>query len=76
MELLTFVDTKINTYAQMILDGKDRADDLALGELNLYLALRRTLKGTATMQDVGMMDAINDVLQHEGLIKDGETFYK
>lgn len=76
MELLNFVEDKINEYAQVILTGKDRADDMALGELTFYQALRRTLKGNATMQDIGMMDAINDVLQQKGIVEDDITFYK
>ncbi|MGF7218131.1 hypothetical protein GGR92_004308 [Spirosoma lacussanchae] len=76
MELLEFVENKINEYAQEILTGKDRVDDMALGELLFYQALRRNLKGTATMQDVGMLDAINDVLQQKGIVDDELTFYK
>ncbi len=75
MDLEKFVEDKINNYAQMIIDGKPRADELALGELQFYMALRRMLTNRATSQDVGMLDAINDVLQEKGLVKKGTTFY-
>ncbi len=75
MDLKKFAEDKINSYAQMIIEGKDRADELALGELQFYMALRRTLNNRATSQDVGMLDAINDVLQEKGLVKKGTTFY-
>jgi len=70
-----FVAGKINHYANMIVNNKDKADELAIGELNFYMAFRRMIKGEGTTQDKGMMDAINDVLQHKGLVENGKTFY-
>lgn len=74
-DLRPFVEEKINHYAQTIIDGKDRADDMAMGELHFYMALRRVLKGQARMADVGLMDAINDVMQEKGHISKDVTFY-
>ena len=34
------------------------------------------LKGTATKQDIGLMDAVNDTLQALEIIETNETFYK
>ncbi|MFK7906210.1 MAG: hypothetical protein AB8B69_13845 [Chitinophagales bacterium] len=76
MSLDTFVEEKINHYAQMILDFTDKGDNLALGELNFYIALRRVMKGEGTTQDKGMIDAINDTLQEVGLLDKKKTFYK
>lgn len=76
MDLLNFVEEKINHYANMIAGSKDKADELAIGELYFYVSLRRVLKGNGTTQDLGMMDAINDVLQTKGLLESGKTFYK
>ncbi len=76
MSLETFIEAKINHYAQMIIDFTEKGDDLALGELNFYIALRRVLNGTATTQDKGMVDAINDTLQELGVLDKKKTFYK
>lgn len=69
-----FVETKVNQYAEAIIKGSDKKDAHALGELTFYMAIRRVLKGEATIQDLGMMDAINDTLQEANIIEDGKTF--
>jgi len=75
-ELLQFVEEKINNYANKILTATDKGDDSALGELNVYMALRRVLKGDEErIQDFGMMDAINDTMKKLGIITTGK-FYK
>lgn len=76
MDLKSFVEGKINHYAEMITAGKDKADDLAIGELQFYIALRRIINEKGSAQDIGMMDAINDVLQELRLVEKGKTFYK
>lgn len=40
------------------------------------MALRRIISGKATMQDAGLMDAINDTLQQLGVLEPGKAFYK
>ncbi len=75
MELDSFIEDKLNHYAQTIIDGTDRRDEHALGELYFYIALRRVTSGHGTTQDVGMMDAINDTLEKLGLIEPGKKFY-
>ena len=52
----------------------DKKDAHALGELTFYMAIRRVLKGEATIQDLGMMDAINDTLQEAKIIEESKTF--
>lgn len=74
--LTQFVEEKINHYARMIADYNEKADELAFGQLSFYMALRRVLQDKATTEDKGMMDAVNDVLQHKGLVAKGSTFYK
>ncbi len=74
-ELLQFTEGKINSYAQQILNATDKGDDSALGELSVYMALRRILKNEERrIQDYGMMDAFNDTLKELGIIQDGKFF--
>ena len=70
----SFVEAKINQYAKAILDGSDKRDAHAMGELHFYMALRRILKGDQTIQDIGMIDAVNDTLQEIGIVFEGATF--
>lgn len=76
MGLDQFIEDKINHYAQMIVEHKDKADDLALGELNFYVTLRRVMTGNGSTQDKGMMDAVQDVLKHQGLVEGKAKFYE
>ena len=76
MNLEEFIENKINTYAQDIIDKGDIYDQLSLGEISFYMSLRSVLKGTATKQDIGLMDAVNDTLQALEIIETNETFYK
>jgi hypothetical protein len=69
-----FVEKKINSYAQNIIDGSDKRDAHAMGELKFYMALRRCIKNESTIEDIGMLDAINDVLQETNLMEEGVTF--
>ncbi|MFM8332994.1 MAG: hypothetical protein ACKN9T_15020 [Candidatus Methylumidiphilus sp.] len=76
MSLEAFIEEKLNQYAQKIIDGKAASDELALGELNFYAALRRVASGKATTADLGLFDAINDTLQQLGVLAEGETLTK
>lgn len=76
MNLSDYIETQLNEHAQKIVTRSQRSDEMALGELTFYMALRRVLSGQATMQDMGLMDAINDTLQQLGRVEKGETFYK
>ena len=76
MEITPFIETQINKYAEKIITRGDASDELALGEITFYMALRRVLAGKATLQDTGLMDAINDTLQQLGRLDKGQTFYK
>jgi len=76
MDINSFIEKKIKQYAQSIIDGSDKKDEHALGEMVFYMALRRVISGAVNMQDIGMMDAVNDTLQELGIIEDGKQFYK
>jgi hypothetical protein len=76
MELTNFIETKLNEYAQKIVQGSQKSDELAFGQISFYLSLRRVLSGKATPQDIGLVDAINDTLQELGIVDQGKTFYK
>lgn len=76
MDILAFVEDKINHFGEMIATQRDKADELAMGELLFFLSFRRVLKNQKTAQDIGMMDAINDVLEIKGLVPKGEKFYQ
>ena len=76
MDLNSFIEKKLNHYAQAIIDGSAKVDEHALGEMVFYMALRRVLSQRATIQDIGMMDAINDTLQEKGIVEATKTFYK
>jgi hypothetical protein len=76
MSISDFIEGKINDYAEKIVHHSDKADELAMGELTFYMAMRRVAEGHGTTQDLGMMDAINDTLQELGVLEKGKTFYK
>ncbi|RMQ50595.1 hypothetical protein ALQ04_03808 [Pseudomonas cichorii] len=74
-ELLAFAEESINAAAQAIIDKKSLGlDDIAQGKLSAFLALRRVLQTKGTLQDQGMFDAINDVLQFLEILKSNDTF--
>lgn len=74
MEFMQFIEDKLNAYSDKVKDSSAKGDEYALGEMTFLIALRRVLTGKGTLQDLGMMDAINDVLQKKGIIKEGDTF--
>ena len=74
MELSQFVETKLNKYAERVVASGEQIDEYAFGEISWYLALRLVLVGKGTPQDLGMMDAVNDMLQQKGFIGTGTTF--
>lgn len=76
MEITKFIEEKLNAYAEKIKSGSARTDEHALGEMVFYMALRRVIAGKGTPEDLGMMDAINDVLQNKGIVKEGTLFFK
>ena len=76
MNLNDLIEEKLNHYAQKIVSGGSKTDEMAVGEITFYVALRRVVNKQGTLQDLGMMDAINDTLQTLGLVEEGKTFFK
>lgn len=71
----TFVEGQINQAAQSIVTRKiTRLDDVAFGKLGFYLVMRRAMDGTASSEDLGLLDAIDDSLQALRLLDGDETF--
>ncbi|MCD5984278.1 MULTISPECIES: thioredoxin family protein [Pseudomonas] len=72
---LDWIEERINLAAQSIIDKKTTSlDEAAFGKLGVLLTLRRELNKKATPQDLGMLDAINDVLQTLEVLQTDETF--
>ncbi|MGF6392911.1 hypothetical protein [Pseudomonas plecoglossicida] len=72
-----FIETQINAAAKQIIDKKKTdLDHIAHGKLGYLLSLRRVVDGTATREDLGLHDAVNDVLQQLRLIPEKETYLK
>ncbi|MFI7855448.1 MULTISPECIES: hypothetical protein [Pseudomonas] len=72
-----FLEAQINGAAKQIFDKqKADLDHIAFGKLSFLLSLRRVVDGTATREDLGMHDAVNDVLQTLGLIDSKSTYLK
>ena len=76
MDLDDFISDKLQHYGKTIRETDGDAEDHALGEVSFYAALRRYRAGRPTMQDLGMLDAVNDTIQELGILKSGQTFYK
>jgi len=72
--LLDHIETQINRSAQHLIDKGDKQDSVSYGKLTAYLAIRRALSKEATLEDIGLLDAFNDTLQHLGLIDSNATF--
>lgn len=76
MDLTNFIEERLKKLAQRIIDGGESRDEVALGEMTFFMALRRVMSGKATPQDIGTMDAINDTLQELGIIDKKTVFFK
>ena len=76
MDLSKYIEEKLNAYAEKIKMGSAKVDEHALGEIRFYMAFRRVLERRASPEDLGLMDAINDLLQAKGILGTGGTFLK
>ncbi|HFL2190356.1 TPA: hypothetical protein ACG3DQ_005449 [Pseudomonas putida] len=78
MDKATFsdvVEAQINSAAKQIVDKTNiELDHLANGKLGYLLSVRRILDGKATKEDLGLHDAINDVLQQLGIVEAKKTY--
>ena len=81
-EFNDFLDRKIESYAQGILNRDNRGDRSALGELDFYITLRneflhdesKNIYDRASLRTKGLFDAMNDTLIEIGLVKKGSHF--
>lgn len=69
-----YLDTKINECSKMIIAHGDKADEYALGKINVLMSFRRQATNNDTMYDKGAIDAVNDVLSDLGYVGKGKIF--
>ncbi|MDU9402949.1 hypothetical protein RTH46_10665 [Pseudomonas sp. zfem004] len=72
-ELDKFVQVKIDEKANIILDERVKHDDAAFGELKIYFCVRRIMNGKASMEDIGVLHAVNDLIQAMGILSPNES---
>lgn len=76
MNLVNYIEEKINDHAESIIKSGTNIGEFAKGKVEFYIALRKVITKDATPKDIGLMDAINDILQLKGIVDKGTTFYK
>ncbi|WP_025424396.1 hypothetical protein [Sodalis praecaptivus] len=74
--LKEFIERQINTAAQRIIDKGNKLDEVSSGKVDFFIALRSALNGDLDKRELGLLNAINDTLQHLQLIDSKKTFYK
>ena len=75
--LKKYTNDNLHEYAKKISDEtSQKIDEHSLGKVKFFFALRRILDGKANFEDIGLMDAINDILQELGIVESKKTFYK
>ncbi|MDH0733734.1 hypothetical protein N5F23_24555 [Pseudomonas sichuanensis] len=72
-ELDKFVQVKIDEKANIILDERVTHDDAAFGELRIYSCVRRILSGKASLEDIGMLHAVNDLIKAMGILSPNQS---
>ncbi|WP_019580932.1 hypothetical protein [Pseudomonas mandelii] len=72
-DLSEYLEIKINEKAKIIIDKNAVHDGAALGEMKIYFCLRRILDKKATLEDVGVFHAVNNLLQVLGILSSKET---
>jgi hypothetical protein len=72
-DLSEYLERKINEKAKIIIDKDAVHDGAAFGEMKIYFCLRRILDKKATLEDVGVLHAVNNLLQVLGLLSSKET---
>ena len=69
-----YLDSKINECSKMIVAHGDKADDYALGKMNVLMSFRRQATNNDSMYDKGVIDGVNDVLSDLGYVGKGKIF--
>lgn len=72
-ELSEWLERKINEKAKIIINEDVVHDGAAFGEMEIYFCLRRILNKKATLEDVGIFHAVNNLLQLLGVLSAQET---
>ncbi|RON53211.1 hypothetical protein [Pseudomonas frederiksbergensis] len=73
VELNDYLETMIHVKSKVIVERRMLDGSAALGELTMYYCLRRILKGKATLQDMGVLHAVSNMLQVAGVLGPNET---
>jgi hypothetical protein len=75
-EFQAFLNEQIKLLTDKIGDDKHSInDDVSLGKLTFYLAIRQALEQHASPQDMGLVGAFNDTLQQLGVLDESKTFF-
>ena len=69
-----YLDGKINECSKMIVAHGDKADEYALGKINVLMSFRRQATNNDSMYDKGVIDGVNDVLSDLGYVGKGKIF--
>lgn len=72
-DLSEWLEIKINEKAKIIIDEDAIHDGAAFGEMEIYFCLRRILNKKATLEDVGVLHGVNNLLQEFGVLSPKET---
>ncbi|MEO6675843.1 MAG: hypothetical protein ABIO21_00585 [Pseudomonas sp.] len=73
VDLNDYLETMIHVKSKTIVERRMLDGSAALGELTVYYCLRRILNNKATLQDIGVLHAISNLLQVTGLLARNET---
>lgn len=71
-----FVETQLNIAAQNIIDKGDKVDEISSGKIDFFIALKSALNDNLDKRELGLLDAVNDTLQHLQLVEKDKTFYR
>ncbi|MBK5549954.1 MULTISPECIES: hypothetical protein [unclassified Pseudomonas] len=73
VDLTDYLETMIHVKSKAIVERRMLDGSAALGELTIYYCLRRILNNKATLQDIGVLHAVNHLMQVVGLLDPKET---
>lgn len=73
VDLNDCLETMIHVKSKTIVERRMLDGSAALGELTMYYCLRRILNNKATLQDLGVLHAVNNLMQVAGFLGPNET---
>ena len=74
--LKEFVEEQLKLAARKIIEKGDKIGEVSSGKIDFFIALRSALSGDLDKREIGLLDAVNDTLQHLNLVDNRKTFYK